>query len=95
MKTLVFSPKAEADINDIYYTEENWGFDQAEAYTLELRDVCLLLAEGRRSGRMFPDSKRNYRVLPFRSHLVIYRETNTHLAIVRILHQRMNVRRHL
>ena len=29
MKTLVFSPKAEADIDEIYdYTEEYWGFEK-------------------------------------------------------------------
>lgn len=96
MKTLVFSPKAEADIDEIYdYTEEHWGFEKAEAYTFELRDACRMLAEGRRSGRMLPDLKRNYLALSFRSHVVIYRQTDTRLVITRILHQRMNVRRHL
>jgi toxin ParE1/3/4 len=54
-----------------------------------------MLAEGVRSGRMMPDLKRNYLALSFRSHVVIYRQTDTHLTIIRILHQRMNVRRHL
>ncbi len=96
MRTLVFSPKAEADIDEIYdFTEEHWGFEKAEAYTFELRDVCRLLAEGNRSGRMLPDIKRNYLALSFRSHVVIYRQTDTRLVIIRILHQRMNVKRHL
>lgn len=66
MRTLVFSPKAEADIDEIYdFTEEHWGFEKAEAYTFELRDVCRLLAEGNRSGRMLPDIKRTIWRCPF------------------------------
>lgn len=96
MKILVFSPKAEADIDEIYdYTEEHWGFEKAEAYTFELRDACRMLAEGVRSGRTMQNLKRNHLALSFRSHVVIYRQTDSHLAIIRILHQRMNVRRHL
>lgn len=96
MKTLVFSPKAEADIDEIYdYTEEYWGFEKAEVYTFELRDACRMLAEGVRSGRTMSNLKRNYLALSFRSHVVIYRQTDSHLTIIRVLHQRMNVRRHL
>lgn len=96
MKTLVFSPKAEADIDEIYdYTEEHWGPEKAEAYTFDLRDVCRMLAEGRRSGRVLQYPKRNYFCLSFRSHFVICRQANTRLAIIRVLHQRMSLRRHL
>ena len=46
MKALVFSPKAEADIDDIYdYTEDCWGYDQAESYVFGLRDACLQVAD--------------------------------------------------
>jgi toxin ParE1/3/4 len=31
MKTIVFAPAAAADIDEIFdYTEENWGYQQAE-----------------------------------------------------------------
>ncbi|WJH41353.1 type II toxin-antitoxin system RelE/ParE family toxin [Aliirhizobium terrae] len=97
MKALVFSPKAEADIDDIYdYTEQHWGFENAEVYTFELRDACRSLVEGPRHGRKIGDEiRRNYFVLSCKAHFIIYRETVSRIVIVRILHQRMNVRRHL
>lgn len=97
MKALVFSPRAEADIDDIYdYTEQHWGFEKAEVYTFELRDACRSLAEGHRRGRKIGDEiRRDYFVLFCNAHLIIYRETLGRIIVVRILHQRMNVRRHL
>lgn len=96
MKTLVFSPKAEADIDEIYdYTEEHWGFEKAEAYIFDLRDACRMIAEGRRSGKVITGLKRDYLALSFNSHVIIYLGGDDRIAIIRILHQRMNVRRHL
>lgn len=96
MKALVFSPKAETDIDDIYdYTEEHWGFEKAESYTFDLRDACRMLAKGYRRGKHVDGIKRGYLALPYNAHFIIYRETERQITIIRILHQRMNVRRHL
>lgn len=96
MKALIFSPKAVADIDDIYdYTDATWGYDQAEDYTFGIRDFCRVLATGERSGRKIDGIKRGYLVLAYKSHFIIYRETSTIISIVRILHQRMNIARHL
>lgn len=52
MKALVFSPAAEADINGIWdYSADNWGPDQADRYTDEIRDACRTLVAGRKHGR--------------------------------------------
>lgn len=96
MKALVFSPMAEADIDDIYdYTEERWGYEQAESYIFGLRDICRSLAERQRRGKSLDQRGRAYLTLRYNSHFVIYRETELRITIIRILHQRMNVRRHL
>ncbi|MBB4568113.1 type II toxin-antitoxin system RelE/ParE family toxin [Rhizobium leucaenae] len=52
MKNLVFLPKAASDIDQIYdYTEEKWGYEQAEDYVFALRDRCHALAKGIARGR--------------------------------------------
>jgi toxin ParE1/3/4 len=96
MKSLVFSPKAEADINHIYdYTEERWGYEKAEAYTFELRDACQMLAQGHRHGKSVDGVARKYLMLRHNAHFIIYRQAGHRITVIRILHQRMNVRRHL
>ena len=45
MKALSFSPRAEVDIDGIWdYSADNWGPDQADRYTDEIRDACHALA---------------------------------------------------
>jgi toxin ParE1/3/4 len=96
MKSVIFSPAASADIDGIYdYTEENWGYEQAEAYAFGLKDACLTVASGARRGRHIGGLKAGYLALAYRSHFVIYRDRDTRIIIVRILHQRMNIMRHL
>ena len=96
MKVLIFSPTASIDIDDIYnYTQETWGYEQAETYTFGLRDSCRTLATGGRIGRRIPGLKPGYLLLSYRSHWIIYRETDQQVIIARILHQRMNISRHL
>ncbi|MGK9053244.1 type II toxin-antitoxin system RelE/ParE family toxin [Xaviernesmea oryzae] len=96
MKTLIFAPKAIADIDRIYdYTEEKWGSDQAEDYTFGIRDFCNGLAAGEKAGRSIEAIKSGYRSLPYKSHFIIFRQTAARVIIVRILHQRMNIARHL
>ena len=52
MKKLVFSPKAASDIDQIYdYTEEKWGYEQAEDYVFTLCDRCHALVKGIARGR--------------------------------------------
>ena len=47
MKALVFSPQAQADIEAIWdYSAANWGLDQADRYTKDIRASCTALAIG-------------------------------------------------
>ena len=51
MKALAFSPAAESDIDSIWdYSADNWGPDQADRYTDEIRDACHALASGSKQG---------------------------------------------
>lgn len=95
MKALAFSPAAEADIDGIWdYSAENWGPDQADRYTDEIRDACQALASGRKRGRA-ADVRRGYLKLTTGSHMIYFRDNGDRLEIIRILHNKQDVERHL
>lgn len=63
---------------------------------LDIRDVCTALATGRRQGRTADEVRAGYRKAAVGSHVLFYRmAVDGTLDIVRILHQRMDVTRHL
>lgn len=95
MKALVFSPASEADIDGIWdYSADNWGPDQADRYTDEIRDACRNLVSGRKRGREV-DVRPGYLKCLTGSHVIFFRDRGGHLEIVRILHGKMDVGRHL
>lgn len=96
MKTLAFSPKAAADLDEIYdYTEDQWGPEQAESYIAKLEQACssLLLRSRRRVDAIVDGSR--YFVISCGSHRIWYRENQQGVLVVRVLHQRMDHTRHL
>jgi toxin ParE1/3/4 len=96
MKRLIFSPKAAFDIDQIYdYTEEKWGYEQAEDYVFTIRDHCRALVEGTKRGRKIGSIKPDYLALVSGSHFIVYKDGAQTVTIIRILHRRMNVGAHL
>jgi toxin ParE1/3/4 len=92
---LSFSPRAEKDIDRIYdYTADEWGTLQAERYTTELRLACEGLTS-LRTGRSVDHIRTGYFVIHCGSHNIFFREERTRIVIIRILHQRMDFKRHL
>ena len=95
MKSLAFSPAAEADIDGIWdYSAANWGPDQADRYTDETRDACLALAHEQKHGRPV-DVRSRYLRLSTGSHVVYYRDRGDRLDVIRVLRDRMDANRHL
>lgn len=95
MKALAFSPAAETDIDGIWnYSADNWGPEQADRYTDEIRDACEALAVGRRKGRTL-DVRPGYLKLSTGSHMIYFRDSGDRLEIIRILHGSQDVERHL
>jgi toxin ParE1/3/4 len=95
MKILAFSPAAQADIEDIWnYSTANWGPDQADHYTDEIRDTCQAIANGERRGRAV-DVRPGYLKISTGSHVVYFRNRKDRLEIIRILHGKQDVDRHL
>ncbi|KVZ94869.1 plasmid stabilization protein ParE [Burkholderia ubonensis] len=94
-RTVRLTPLAEADLEDIWtYTYEHWSLEQAERYVGELVTAFERLARREWVGRpnRAGDGYGRYLV---GSHVVFYRETAATLDVIRVLHQRLDIDRHL
>jgi toxin ParE1/3/4 len=96
MTRYVVSPRAQADIEDIWdYTAARWDISQAERYIRAIRATIETLADDPLLGRGCDEIREGYRKYPVGSHVVFYRMRDIGLDVVRILHQRMDFARHL
>lgn len=96
MAGYALSPAAQADLEEIWdYTVGRWGMAQAERYTRDIQATCEALAGGALVGLSAEDIRAGYRKIGVGSHVMYYRERESTLEIVRILHRRMDVARHL
>lgn len=96
-RSFVLSPAARADLEDIWdYTRERWGDDQAEAYVREIQRAIERVVDRPLIGRSCDDVRQGYRTHAVGSHTLYYRIARDDLIdVVRILHNRMDVDRHL
>ena len=95
MSRLTFAPAAAADIDAVWdYTLGKWGADQADQYTDDIQAVSESLARGDKRGRDV-DVRAGYLKYPVGRHYVLFRATDDGIEVIRILHQRMDVGRHL
>ena len=93
------SPRAQSDLEEIWlHTFKNWSLKQADGYLTAIVDAFEGLAAGEKTGRPV-DIREGYFKYPVGSHLVFYRfdeaGAETGLVVVRVLHQRMDVGKHL
>ena len=92
----IVSPRARADISDIWnYAIEQWGERQAEIYLRLLQAAVDAVASDPKVGPICDDVRPGYRKYRVGSHVLFYRVTANTVVVVRILHQRMDVERHL
>ncbi|MFB8003686.1 type II toxin-antitoxin system RelE/ParE family toxin [Nocardia sp. NPDC056000] len=96
MSRYLLSPAAQTDLEEIYdYTRSRWDLARAEDYIRALQHAIERAAADPRIGRECDEIRPGYRKLPAGSHVLFYRLTDGAADIVRILHQRMDVDRHL
>lgn len=89
------SPLAEADLEEIWlYTYRNWSLEQADRYHNDIVAAFVDLAAGRTEGRPV-DIRQGYRKQAVGAHVIFYRPSGTGIEVIRILHKRMDVNRHL
>jgi toxin ParE1/3/4 len=94
LKAYRVSRLAEADIDAIYaYTVKNWSGTQADTYYGEIIAAFDGLVSGSKIGHIAAVD--SYLALRVGSHSVFYRIEEDTVFIARVLHQTMDVERHL
>ena len=88
------SEKAIEDIEKIWvYTYEKWSIEQADRYYNLIINEIEYIANNFMSGKSMEHIKEGYRASIVKSHSIFYKRTNDNqLLIIRILHQRMDVK---
>lgn len=91
------SQEAIKDLNQIWvYTLHKWSKEQADRYYNLIIEEIEFIAGNFMSGKSAEQSRKNYRVTEIKSHLIFYRKVdNDVVEIVRILHQRMDIKKRL
>ncbi|MFD2839627.1 type II toxin-antitoxin system RelE/ParE family toxin [Populibacterium corticicola] len=96
MRVYRLTPAAQHDLSSIWdYTEERWGIRQAELYIGDIRAAIERIADDAERGRPCDDIREGYRRYTVGRHIVFYKENANSVDVIRILHQRMDVTRHL
>jgi len=94
-RKLVLSPRARQDFIDILrYTGETWGQGQLHTYRDKINDALQLIGRNPTMGHRSPELPDTHRLYLVGSHVIVYRDQEPTVAVVRILHQRMSLARH-
>lgn len=91
------SKQAIDDLNDIWiYTLHKWSKEEADRYYDLIIGEFKFVADNFMSGKSVEQTRKNYRMTKIKSHLIFYRKVNNDIVeIVRVLHQRMDVKKRL
>jgi toxin ParE1/3/4 len=90
------SRTAQRDLDEIFdYTVAQWNLSQALRYTDMLQAACAALAEAPHKGQDCTYIRAGYRRLRVEQHIIYFRTAAYGIAVIRILHQRMDAPRHL
>jgi toxin ParE1/3/4 len=90
------TPAAERDLEGIWtYTEQKWGADQADRYLDTMTGAFEELARAPEAAPACSHIRAGYRRRRVERHMIYFHITAYGVAIVRILHDRMDAMRHL
>lgn len=97
MSNYRISEKAIEDLENIWlYTFSKWSKEQADRYYSLIINEIEFIAENFMTGKSADSIKEGYRSSVVKSHLIFYRKNqNEVVEIIRILHQRMDVKNRL
>jgi len=96
MREVLVSPRARQDLIDIWvYTFENWGEIQADRYLCELEGGLRQLAEAPDGGQARDVIRAGYWSIHLGRHVAFYTFTDSTVKVRRVLHDQMDMDRHL
>lgn len=94
--SLVLSPAAREDLRAIHqYGAHQWGKPRSDEYMNSLKDKLWLLLQQPEIGKARPELSPDVRSVSVTSHVIFYQVQREQLQIIRILHGRQDVTRHL
>lgn len=89
------SRRATRDVREIWdYTVEQWGQGQAEIYVGRIEAAVEAIALEPGLGRRCDETGRGYRRYIVGSHILFHRTAGKAVFVGRLLHQRIDIRRH-
>jgi len=92
----VLSRHARADLDGIWrYTVRQWDRGQAVRYTRAIQAAIDVIAAEPQRGRPCDEIAPGYRRYRTGSHLLFYRVAGNEVRVIRILHESMDLERHL
>lgn len=90
------APRAQRDLDEIFdFTATRWGLSQAIAYVDRIAAACADCAEAPQQAPACADIRSGYRRRSVAQHAIYFRPTDYGIAVIRILHHRRDVSRHL
>ncbi|EPR72992.1 ParE toxin protein [Winogradskyella psychrotolerans RS-3] len=91
------SQQAIEDLDKIWiYTLKKWSKEQADRYYDLIIAEIKFIADNYLTGKSAEQTRKNYRVTKIKSHLLFYRKVDNGIVeIVRVLHQRMDIKKRL
>ncbi len=94
MAKVILRQEAINDLNDIWeYTFEKWSENQAEKYYAMLKLACKEIGKNPELGKEYNDINKNLLGLKSGKHILFYqRITEDEIEIIRILHERMDLK---
>ncbi len=97
MAKVIFRQKAINDLNDIWdYTFEKWSEKQADKYYATIKFACNGIGENPDAGREYHGISKDLLGLKIEKHIIFYKSiSESRIEIVRILHERMDLKNRL
>ena len=90
------SPAAQADLEGIFdFTSATWGFAQAIEYSKAIEDMLIALLANPASAPSCAHIRVGYRRAFTGRHFIYFRTEEYGIAVIRILHHRMDATSHL
>jgi len=86
-KSYILSEIADKDLEEIFdFTFDEFGFNQAEKYLLEIEEIFQNLIINPKLGKKRHEIKEGLYSFPKDNHIIFYRILEDHIQIVRVLH---------
>jgi toxin ParE1/3/4 len=90
------SPLAQDDLDAIFdYTVAQWGLVQANRYVDLIETACAKLSSAPEQAQSCGYIRAGYRHHRIEHHVLYFKATDDGIAVIRILHERMDALRHL